>query len=106
MGGVELSKGVKQILWERGLWKDGMKAKLGSEDKDYPELSANDVLANCQDVKEHVLVMSGPVSRPHEGHYVMLAILEPYCLLACLLGTYVSDRPQAHHLNALCPFVR
>ena len=23
-----------------------------------------------------VLVMSGPVSRPHEGHYVMLAILE------------------------------
>ena len=24
-----------------------------------------------------VLVIGGPVSRPHEGHYVMLAILEP-----------------------------
>ena len=53
-----------------------------------------------------VLVMSGPVSRPHEGHYVMLAILEPYCLLVCLLGSYVSDRPQVHHVIALCPFAR
>ena len=25
----------------------------------------------------NVLVMSGPVSRPYEGYYVMLAILEP-----------------------------
>jgi len=28
-------------------------------------------------VDPSVLVMSGPVSRPHEGHYVMLVILEP-----------------------------
>ena len=49
----------------------------------------------------NVLVMRG-LSRLHEGHYVMLAILEPYCLL----GTYVSDRPQVHHVIALCPFAR
>ena len=24
-----------------------------------------------------ILVMSGPVSRPYEGHYVMVAVLEP-----------------------------
>ena len=24
-----------------------------------------------------VVVMSGPVNRPYEGHYVMVAILEP-----------------------------
>ena len=52
MGYAGLSNDVKQVLWERGLWKDGMKAKLDSEDKDYPKLSANDVLANCQDFKE------------------------------------------------------
>ena len=34
-----------------------MKAKLASEDKDYPELSANDVLANCQDFKEELGAM-------------------------------------------------
>ena len=28
-------------------------------------------------IVESVLVMSGPVSRPHEGHYDMSAILEP-----------------------------
>ena len=57
MGYAGSAKGVKQILWERGLWKAGMKAKLASEDKDYPELSANDVLANCQDFKEELGAM-------------------------------------------------
>ena len=29
-----------------------MKTKLGSDNNNYPKLSANDVLANCQDFKE------------------------------------------------------
>ena len=43
------TKGIKQILWERGLLKDCMKAKLDHNDLNYPELSAQDVLANCED---------------------------------------------------------
>ena len=57
MGHAGLPKGTEQVLWERGLWKDRMTAKLGSEDKYYTELSANDVLANCQDFKEELGAM-------------------------------------------------
>ena len=49
LGYTDQVKGIKQILWERGLWKEGMRSKLDSEDPNYPELSAKDVLANCQD---------------------------------------------------------
>ena len=54
LGYAGAAKGPKQIFWERGLWKSGVKAKLGSEDKDFPKLSANHVLENCQDFKEEL----------------------------------------------------
>ena len=52
LGYAGQSKGIRQILWERGLWKNGMKAKLPSDDLEYPHMSAQDVLTNCQDSRE------------------------------------------------------
>ena len=34
-----------------------MKAKLDSDNSDYPDMSAQDVLANCQDFREEVGAM-------------------------------------------------
>ena len=51
------AKGVKQILWERGLWVTGMKAKLASDHSQYPFMSAQDVIANCEDFKEEISAM-------------------------------------------------
>ena len=45
------AKGVKQILWERGLWVTAMKFKLASDHSEYPTMSAQNVLANCDDFK-------------------------------------------------------
>ena len=44
-----------------------------------------------------VLVMSGPGSKPCEGHYVMVAILVP----RCTLGTNMSDRPTSYITSLL-----
>lgn len=44
-------KGIKQVLWERGLWKDGMSLKLDDDHPDCPELSASYVLSQCMDFK-------------------------------------------------------
>ena len=63
------AKGVKQILWERGLWKAGMKAQLDSDHKDYPELSAQDVLARCQDFREELGAMQSLIQS--SGHIVL-----------------------------------
>ena len=56
------AKGIKQILWERGLWQEGMKAKLDSDHPNYPDMSAQDVLANCEDVREETGAMEDLIS--------------------------------------------
>ena len=43
---------MKQILWEQGMWVKRMKAKLVDDHPDYPELSAQHVLGNCEDFRE------------------------------------------------------
>jgi len=50
-GYAGVGKGIKQVLWERGLWKDGMVQKLDVDHPDYPELSASYVLSQCMDFK-------------------------------------------------------
>ena len=45
-GYVDKPKGKKQVLWERGWWKEGMVNKLKEDDG---RLSAHHVLANCWD---------------------------------------------------------
>ena len=57
LGYAGQANGIIQILWERGLWEDGMKAKLPSDDLEYPHMSAQDVLANCQDFREEIGAM-------------------------------------------------
>ena len=52
LGYAGQAKGIRHILWERGLWEDGMKAKLPSDDLEYPHTSAQDLLANFQDFRE------------------------------------------------------
>ena len=56
-GYAEKAKGMKQILWERGMWVKGMKAKLADDHPDYPELSAQHVLENCEDFREEIGAM-------------------------------------------------
>ena len=51
-GYAEKAKGMKQILWERGMWLKGMKAKLEDDHPDYPELSEKHVLEKCKDFRE------------------------------------------------------
>ena len=51
------AKGVKQILWEQGLWVTAMKFKLASDHSEYFTMSAQDVLANCEDFKEEIGAM-------------------------------------------------
>ena len=46
-----VGKGIKQILWERGLLEDDMVQKLKDDHPDYPELSATYVLSQCTDFK-------------------------------------------------------
>ena len=48
-GYVDKPKGKKQVLWERGWWKEGMVNKLEEDDGRDMSLSAHHVLANCWD---------------------------------------------------------
>ncbi len=56
------AKGMKQILWERGLWREGMKGKLDSDDPSYPDMSALAVLANCEDFRQETGAMEDLVA--------------------------------------------
>ena len=51
VGYAGVGKGIKQVLWERGLWKDGMALRLDDDHPDYPKLSACYVLSQCTDFK-------------------------------------------------------
>ena len=51
LGYAGQAKGIRQILWELGPWEDGIKAKLPSDDLEYLHMSAQDVLAYCQDFR-------------------------------------------------------
>ena len=68
-GGV--GKGIKQILWERGLWEDDMVQKLKDDHPDYPELSATYVLSQCTDFKTEQTAMEKLVRS--YGHIVKFA---------------------------------
>ena len=50
-GCSEKAKRMKQIIWERGMWVKGMKAKLADDHTEYPELSAQHVLGNCENFR-------------------------------------------------------
>ena len=50
-GYAGVGKGIKQILWERGLWENDMVLNLDDDHPDYPELSASYVLSQCTDFK-------------------------------------------------------
>ena len=51
------AKGAKQILWERGMWVTAMKFKFAFDNSEYPTMSAQDVLSNCEDFKEEIGAM-------------------------------------------------
>ena len=62
---------ISQVLWERGLWVKGVKKLLPVDHKDYPDLSASYVLANCTDFKEEVGTMEKLVF--DRGHLVLFS---------------------------------
>jgi len=67
-GYAGVGKGIKQVLWERGLWKEGMVKCLEEDHEFYPELSASYVLANCDDYANEQTAMESLVR--HLGHLI------------------------------------
>ena len=65
-GYVGKAKGMKQILWERGLWKEGMTAN-----HDVLELNMNIVLSRCPDFVEETSAMQDLVER--RGHILIMS---------------------------------
>ena len=63
------AKGVAQVLWERGLWKDGMKMSLNPNDPRHFEFSAKDVLANTADYRAEIGAMEDLIES--RGHIVI-----------------------------------
>ena len=63
------AKGMKQVLWERGLYIDGMKADFDYDHPSYSTLSAKSVLHSCQDFKEEPTAMQALVRG--YGHLIM-----------------------------------
>ena len=54
------------MLWERGLWKAGIKKELNVDDKNFPDLCASTTLGNCHDFREEIGAMEKIVlSRGH-----------------------------------------
>lgn len=47
-------KGVKQMLWERGLRENGLKWHLPLHHPDYPDKCVKTVLGNCEDFREEL----------------------------------------------------
>ena len=46
-----------QLLWERGLWIEGMKKKIPIDEADYPELCATQVLSSCSNFQQEKSAM-------------------------------------------------
>lgn len=65
-----VSKGIKQVLWERGLWKEGM-TKDGGHEHD-KELSMIYVLGNQKDFADVVPSLKLLVEGRHRGVCLML----------------------------------
>jgi len=66
------AKGLKQVLWERGLWVDGMVRAVG-EDDDEPQrsqsMSMTHVLSECEDFRNEVTLLEEIAWR--RGHIVL-----------------------------------
>ena len=50
-------KGIKQVLWERGLWLEGMTKCKPIDSPDYPELDASVALSLCEDFQKERTAM-------------------------------------------------
>mmetsp|Transcript_9240 Transcript_9240/g.25281 ORF Transcript_9240/g.25281 Transcript_9240/m.25281 type:complete len:185 (+) Transcript_9240:202-756(+) len=49
---VRQAKGMKQVLWERGLWKDGIKGSISDSDENADQaVSTSHVLVQCEDFR-------------------------------------------------------
>jgi hypothetical protein len=52
------AKGTKQVLWERGLYKEGMKGTIGDDDLERDkQLSMTHVLSECEDFRTEITLL-------------------------------------------------
>ena len=68
-GYVDKPKGKKQVLWERGWWKEGMVNKLKEDDG---RLSAHHVLANCWDFANETTALMEKLRA--RGHILLMCV--------------------------------
>eukprot|EP00732_Lithocolla_globosa_P002572 Lithocolla_globosa_v1_NODE_1727_length_2377_cov_16.907407.p2 type:complete len:243 gc:universal NODE_1727_length_2377_cov_16.907407:1199-471(-) len=72
-GYIGKPKGKKQILWERGLWVEGMKGPVKGKPLD-PALNMDEVLRSCRDFREEKSALQALVEG--RGH---ILIMSPKC---------------------------
>jgi hypothetical protein len=81
-GYVGQAKGIQQVLWERGLWKDKMVMSLSSYELNKrivarkevpdPDLNADEVLGLCADFQLEKSALSEVVEK--RGHILLLSV--------------------------------
>ena len=64
-GYVDKPKGKKQVLWERGLWKEGMVNRLEEDDGRDMSLSMHHVLSDCWDFANETTALMEKVCTTH-----------------------------------------
>jgi hypothetical protein len=81
------AKGMKQILWERGLWVEGMVDKVADDDSVRDQsMSMRHVLSQCKDFREEVSALQTIfLGRGHiremtpKGHCELAGVCIEYC---------------------------
>lgn len=48
---------MKQILWERGLWKEGMLGSIDDDDEHNQSLNMTRVLSECEDFRNETTLL-------------------------------------------------
>ena len=71
-GYVGKAKGMKQILWERGLWKDGMVKRLEEDAEDGLGLSMYHVLSDCWDFATETTALMEKLRA--RGHVLLMCV--------------------------------
>lgn len=71
-GYVDKPKGKKQVLWERGWWKEGMQDKLDEDDGRDMSLSSHHVLASCWDFANETTALMEKLRA--RGHILLMCV--------------------------------
>jgi len=93
---VGKAKGMKQVLWERGLWKEGMVGSIDEDDERDQSFSMTYVLSECEDFRNEVTLLEEIAWR--RGHIVSFTP-KGHCELAGVGIEYCWGKMKRHYRN-------